>query len=74
MTLARHTRTTPEQGRFAEARASGQAQEAIQNGRAAHTVADHAIDAQDCKDLLAMLGLHAADGKQRGRAAGTSES
>jgi hypothetical protein len=73
MTLARHSRSKPERGRFAEARASGLAQEAIQCSRAAHTVADHAVDAEDCKELLAMLGLTAADGKRRGRIVGTSE-
>lgn len=72
MTLARHAQEARERGRFAEARASGQLQEAIQSGRAARTVADHAFDAQDCEELLAMLGLKAVDGKRRGRAAGTS--
>ncbi|MCI2423654.1 hypothetical protein MOQ72_40240 [Saccharopolyspora sp. K220] len=71
MTLVRHAGATNEQGRFAEARASGQIQEALQNGRAARTVADHAVDAQECKELLAMLGLTAADGKRRGRGTGT---
>ncbi|MGW3473226.1 hypothetical protein ACWDKQ_33300 [Saccharopolyspora sp. NPDC000995] len=70
MTLARYAGATREQGRFAKARASGQIQEAIQSGRAARTVADHAVDAQDCKELLAMLGLKAVDGTRRGRGVG----
>ncbi|MBB5157209.1 hypothetical protein [Saccharopolyspora phatthalungensis] len=74
MTLARHAGAPQERGRFAEARASGQLQEAIQSGRAARTVADYAVNAQDCEELLAMLGLKAADGKRCGRAAGASAS
>ncbi|MGP4014940.1 hypothetical protein [Saccharopolyspora sp. 5N708] len=74
MTLARHSGPPREQGRFSEARASGQRQEAIQSGRAARTVADHAVSAQDCDELLAMLGLKAVDGKRHGRAAGTTVS
>jgi hypothetical protein len=38
---------------------------AVQNARAARTVAGHAADAEDCSQLLAMLGLHATDGKSR---------
>ena len=66
MTWARHASAPSEQGRFAEARSNGQIQEAIQSGRAARTVADHAVDVQDCEELLAMLGLEAADGKHPG--------
>ena len=62
MTLARNASTKPGKGHFAEARAREQISDAIQNGKAARTVADHAVDAQDCKDLLAMLGLKATDG------------
>ena len=46
-----------ELGRFEQARASERANDKIQNGRAARTVADHAVDVQDCARLLAMLGL-----------------
>ena len=35
---------------------------ALQNGRAARTVASHSLDARDCEALLAMLGLEPADG------------
>lgn len=37
--------------------------------RAARTVAHHAIDAKDCAELLAILGLTAADGLGKGEAA-----
>lgn len=56
------TSATREQGRFAEARASEKIHCAIQNSKAVRTVADHAIDAEDCRRLLAMLGLDAEEG------------
>ncbi|MFL6125465.1 hypothetical protein [Actinophytocola sp.] len=34
---------------------------AVQNRKAARTVACHASDPQDCADLLAMLGLDQVD-------------
>lgn len=37
--------------------------------RAARTVAHHAVDAEDAAELLAMLGLTAADGLGKGEAA-----
>ncbi|MGB3441347.1 MAG: hypothetical protein WBA97_21565 [Actinophytocola sp.] len=61
MTWARHASPTLEQGRFAEARASERVHYAIQNRKAALTVAGHASDAQDCANLLAMLGLDTLD-------------
>jgi hypothetical protein len=61
MTWARHASPTVEQGRFAEARASEKIHYAIQNRKAAQTVACHAADQQDCADLLAMLGLDTLD-------------
>jgi hypothetical protein len=61
MTWARHASPTLEQGRFAEARASEKMHYAVQNRKAAHTVASHASDAQDCANLLAMLGLDTLD-------------
>jgi hypothetical protein len=61
MTWARHASPTVEQGRFAEVRASEKIHYAVQNRRAAHTVATHASDAQDCANLLAMLGLDTLD-------------
>ncbi|QUG99386.1 hypothetical protein HUO13_15260 [Saccharopolyspora erythraea] len=67
MTWAREAGAAREQGSFAEARSNGLIHEAIQSGRAARTVADHAYDAVDCEELLAMLGLKAADGKNADR-------
>ena len=61
MTWARHASPTLEQGRFAEARANERVHYAIQNRKAALTVACHASDAQDCANLLAMLGLDTTD-------------
>lgn len=57
MTWARHASPTIEQGRFAEARASERMHQAVQNRKAARTVAIHSADTQDCANLLAMLGL-----------------
>ncbi|GLZ28911.1 hypothetical protein Lesp02_11010 [Lentzea sp. NBRC 105346] len=69
MTWAR-TASSPEAetGRFAEARAIEKVQNEIQNGKAARTVACHSWDAQDCAELLEMLGLTAHDGKSAERA------
>jgi hypothetical protein len=61
MTWARHASPTLEQGRFAEARASERMHYAIQNRKAAITVACHASDPSDCANLLAMLGLDQLD-------------
>jgi len=61
MTWARHASPTIEQGRFAEVRASEKIHYAVQNRKAAHTVAFHSSDAQDCMNLLAMLGLDNLD-------------
>jgi hypothetical protein len=62
MTWARHASPTIEQGRFAEARANEKIHYAVQNRKAARTVAIHSSDAQDCANLLAMLGLDTSDG------------
>jgi len=61
MTWARHASPTLEQGRFAEARASEKQHYAVQNRKAARTVACHAADVTDCANLLAMLGLDQVD-------------
>jgi hypothetical protein len=61
MTWARHASPTLEQGRFAEARASERMHYAVQNRKAARTVASHSADVQDCANLLAMLGLDTLD-------------
>jgi hypothetical protein len=67
MTWARHATPTIEQGRFAEARASERVHYAVQNRKAARTVAYHSSNAQDCADLLAMLGLDRLDEAQNSR-------
>ncbi|WP_199442702.1 hypothetical protein [Umezawaea beigongshangensis] len=65
MTWARPASSTDlTTGRFAEARALEKVHSSIQNGRAARTVAVHASDTQDCRDLLEMLGLDASEGRQ----------
>jgi hypothetical protein len=65
MTWARPASTTDlGSGRFAEARAQEKVLSSIQNGKAARTVAGHASDARDCRELLEMLGLDAVEGKQ----------
>ena len=65
MTWARHASPTIEQGRFAEARANERLHYAVQNRKAARTVAIHSADAQDCANLLAMLGLDSLDDSPR---------
>jgi hypothetical protein len=62
--LARHTTSDLDHGRLIRARAVEQAHSAVQNARAARTVAGHAADATDCVQLLEMLGLDARDGKR----------
>jgi hypothetical protein len=59
MSWAPHTSTRYEQGQFAKARAIAEIEETIQRDRAVHTVAGHALDVEDCRRLLAMLGLEA---------------
>lgn len=62
MTLARHASPPPPM-RITQAKAAQETHSAVQNARAARTVAGHAADAEDCGQLLAMLGLEATDGK-----------
>lgn len=59
LALARHARTEPDQGRIADARAAERAENEVRAGRAARTVAAHAADLEECRELLAMLGLSA---------------
>ncbi|SES17571.1 hypothetical protein [Lentzea albida] len=42
---------------FQEARLAAEEAGAVQQRQAAQRVAEHSHDAQDCRDLLAMLGL-----------------
>lgn len=58
MTLARHA-SPPRSTRISRAKAAQDDYGALQNARAARTVAGHAADAEDCGELLAMLGLDA---------------
>ncbi len=58
MTLARHASPSPST-RFTEAKQAEQHHSAVQNARAARTVASHSADVEDCCNLLAMLGLNA---------------
>ncbi|MFE3101610.1 hypothetical protein ACFROC_12300 [Nocardia tengchongensis] len=60
MTNARKTTLVHEQSEFTAARAAEKAACVKQNAMAALTVAGHAIDAEDCKYLLDMLGINAA--------------
>ena len=64
MTLARHA-SPPPPTRITQARAVEDRHRAVQNARAARTVAGHAADVEECSQLLAMLGLDAASGKLR---------
>ena len=51
--------THEEGGRFAAALPAGAQSADLQNRRAARVVAGRAIDAGDCAEMLAMLGLDA---------------
>ncbi|MCC8247809.1 hypothetical protein [Saccharothrix luteola] len=42
---------------FADARAAADRAETVQRHQAARTVADNSVDANDCRELLLMLGL-----------------
>jgi hypothetical protein len=46
-----------ESGRFAAAQAAAAAESDLQHYRAARVVAGRAFDAEDCAEILAMLGL-----------------
>ena len=46
----------PDSG-FSERAENARRENAVSNGRAARTVAGRAVDAQDCRLLLEMLGL-----------------
>lgn len=48
-----------EQGAFGERSENVRRQHALHNDRAVRTVAGRAVDAQDCRILLEMLGLDA---------------
>lgn len=66
MALARHDGAPPA-ARITRAKAAEADHTAVQNARAARTVAGHAADAEDCSRLLAMLGLEAAPYRPGGK-------
>jgi hypothetical protein len=51
--------TTDANGRFAAAQEANAVSNDLQNMRAARVVAGRSADAQDCAEMLAMLGLDA---------------
>ncbi len=57
--------TADRHGHFAEVQAAYEITCDNQNRRAARVVAGQASDAEDCAEILAMLGLDAADGRGR---------
>lgn len=57
MTWTGNPCTTPSGGRFAAAQLTHSLESDRQNERAARVVAGRALDAVDCAELLAMLGL-----------------
>jgi hypothetical protein len=52
--------TTDDTGRFAAAQAANDLTNVLQSQRAARVVAGRSIDAEDCAEMLAMLGLDAS--------------
>ena len=50
-----------ENGRFAAAQAAAAAEFDLQHRRAARVVAGRSLDATDCAEMLAMLGLDARE-------------
>jgi hypothetical protein len=52
-----HVPPQREPGGFGERSANERRQNALHRGRAVRTVAGRAVDAQDCRTLLEMLGL-----------------
>lgn len=53
--------TAGENGRFAAAQAALAVTHELQNRRAARVVASRSVDAVDCAEMLAMLGLDVGD-------------
>jgi hypothetical protein len=51
-----------ENGRFAAAQAAAAADSDLQSRRAARVVAGRSVDAADCAEMLAMLGLDGRSG------------
>jgi hypothetical protein len=55
------TNQTRERGQFRQARADASRAEIVQQAGAARTVARQAVDAEDCRELLSMLGLQSLE-------------
>jgi hypothetical protein len=53
--------TADENGRFAAGLAAASVSDDLQNRRAARVVAGRSVDAVDCAEMLAMLGLDARE-------------
>ncbi len=67
MAWARHAsspKPAEDQGWLAGVRAEEAVRLTAQNGKASRTVAGHSENAQECAELLAMLGLDAGEGKR----------
>ena len=54
-----------ENGRFAAAQAAATVENDLQHRRAARVVAGRAVDAADCAEMLAMLGLDSKADRDR---------
>lgn len=65
MTWAWHSSSPHEDGEFARARAQARVDVLALRGRAVRTVAEQAVDADDFRRLVAMLGLDDEPGGQR---------
>jgi len=59
--------TTTASGRFAETQLTNALETAVQNRKAARVVAGRAVDAIDCAEMLAMLGLDVPTQRYRTR-------
>jgi hypothetical protein len=59
---------TSENGRFAAAQAAAAEESHVQHRRAARVVAGRSIDAADCAEMLAMLGLDGTEEQADGDA------
>jgi hypothetical protein len=59
--------TTAASGRFAENQLTNALETAVQNRKAARVVAGRAVDAIDCAEMLAMLGLDVPTQRYRAR-------
>lgn len=57
MIRARHTGTSREDSSFEKARAQERLETVVTNGKALRTVARQAVDADDFRRLVSMLGL-----------------